>query len=114
MVSFEKALFDTNEALHHMGVFPADKNITLTSMIISLVVIFSIMPLIVKSVNYLASKDPKQIYTPLFSICSMLVILLLVQAYYAILGAFIAGGLYYIVVSYPQYSDIKNYINRFF
>ncbi|QSZ43152.1 hypothetical protein GJV85_13330 (plasmid) [Sulfurimonas aquatica] len=114
MVNFERALFDANEALHHMGVLAADKNITLFALAFSLVITLMTLPMIIRMVAYIMEKDTENLYLPIFVSLSLLLTLFLLEAYSIILAACIFGGFIYLINRYPQYRDIKNYIDRFF
>jgi hypothetical protein len=114
MVPLQRALFDTNEALHDMELLSQDVYITESSLFFAMVMIFALAPLIQKIVDYTLEIDPQQKYTALFIIASVLVALYLLEGYFALLMVFLIVGFYLIIDTYPQYRDIKEYIDKFF
>jgi chromate transport protein ChrA len=114
MVSLQRALFDTNEALHHMGVLPLDKSITEINLAFATVMIFMAVPIIIWLINYISSLDPDNRYTAPFIIGTIFAFFCLAEAYFAILIVLIAIGFLNIIYKYPQYEHIKKYIQSFF
>lgn len=114
MVTLERALFDTNEALHHMGVLPPDKSITTASLMLAMGLTIAALPLIRKGVIWLLSLDPELKYFPFIIMGIYLSVLLLVHAYMTILILLLLIGFLYIIHVYPQYKKIKEFIDRYF
>jgi len=114
MVTLEKALFDINEALHHLGVLTANKYISEDSLIIAIVLTFAFVPLMVKLLDYTKEWDREQKYTPPLIITILLTVLYLSEGVFIILILFIVIGFYIIIATYPQYRHIKEYIESFF
>ncbi len=114
MVSLERVLFDTNEALHHMGILANDKYITETTLAFATLITFILAPLIGRIGVYIIALDPSNKYTPAFIIGGIFMVFYISKEYHAIVIILILFGLYYIVNTYPYFRDIKNYIDRFF
>ena len=114
MVSFERTLFDINEAFQHMGILATDKYITETTVAFATLITFIAVPLIIKLNEYITSLDSGNKYAPLFIIGSIFILLYISEYYSAILIALILINFYQIIDYYPKYKKIKNYIDRFF
>lgn len=114
MVSFEKALFDTNEALHHMGFIPLDKSITLTSIALSFVVMALLAPFMGRLLAYLFDKDRELKYTSWIMIGILMLIILVAGDLLMFIATLLFMGCIYIIYSYDQYSKIREYLDRIF
>lgn len=114
MVTLERALFDTNEALHHMGMLPPEKYITVFSLSLGIALIIAMMPLIVRAMEWFMNFDQEQKYFPLIAIGIMFTILFLAKVYIAILLLLLLNGFIYIIYKYPQYQNIRTFLDKLF
>jgi len=114
MVTLERALFDSNEALHHMGALPPNKSITTASLMLAMGLTIAALPLIHKGAIWILNWDAGLKYFPFIIMGICLSVLLLGHAYMTILIVLLLIGFLYIIHVYPQYQKIKEFINRYF
>lgn len=112
MISLERLLFDLNEAFYNIEFIPPDRYITFQVILFALLVVTVAIPLNIKLVEYIDSLELK--YIPLIIIAISFLILYILGGYLPILIVLCLIGFYLIIATYPQYRDIKDFIERLF
>lgn len=105
MVTLERALFDTNEALHHMGILPQEKSITIFTLSFVIALTVAMLPLIEKGLD---SKYSSFIVAGMFSLT-----IYLLGGFMPLLIALMIVGSIEIIYTYPQYREIRAFIEKF-
>lgn len=107
-------LFKLNEALHQSQIIPDDKFVSIKVLMFAIIGVLTLMPSIIRMLDYLYALDPKYRYIPFIIIGFLLLFLLFFQAYWAILFSVLFMIFYHIINLYPKNENIKKFIDRLF
>lgn len=115
MNNLEKILFDVNEGLHRTGLYPDDKYITQESVFISMILTAMLMLFMGNVIDDFVEKISANMN--IISIVSgtlLVIYLLLNDGYMPLFIIMFIVGVLRIVYKYPQYSAMREYLERFF
>ena len=112
MVTLDRALFDTNEALHLMGVLPMDRSITLSLLFYSFIMSLLIAPLFGRLLGYLFEKDKEHKYSLLGIVAVSIGIIYIIAGVFWVLIALALMGCMTIIYKYDRYRAIREIIDK--